>query len=208
MKFYLLLRSTDGNIRDCLLLICAFVITDVTQSIVLLFVQNLQKNNNFGFSVAFSCKIVQISIFKVEYLENGLADFNDYDLILQDFERPFKWNQLVLALQFSFNVKNSSSVPTFCNFSENSYFWIQIKVAQKQLATESFFILVDIFQYFRETSNLFLPSSLPANRGYNPSNTTMFGHFWPKTAPSDSLAQQFLWKNRKKWNSWAVISIG
>ena len=86
----ILLRSTDGNIRDCLLLICAFVVTDVTQSIVLLFVQNLQKNNIFGFSVVFSRKIVQISIFKVEYLENGLADFNDYGLILQDFERPFK----------------------------------------------------------------------------------------------------------------------
>ena len=24
-----------------------------------------------------------------------------------------------------------------------------------------------------------------------------FGHFWPKTAPSDSLVQRFLWKNRK-----------
>ena len=29
----------------------------------------------------FSRKIVQISIFKVEYLENGLADFNDFGLI-------------------------------------------------------------------------------------------------------------------------------
>ena len=122
MKFYLLLRSTNGYIRDCLLLICAFIITDVTQSIVLLFVQNLQKNNIFSFSVVFSRKIAQISIFKVEYLENGLADFNDYGVILQDFERPFKWNQLVLALQFSFNVTNSSSVPTFCNFSENRLF--------------------------------------------------------------------------------------
>ena len=43
-----------------------------------------------------------MSIFKVEYLENGLADLNDFGLILQDFERPFGWNQLVLALQFSF----------------------------------------------------------------------------------------------------------
>ena len=50
----------------------------------------------------FSRKIV--SIFKVEYLENGLADFNDFGLILQDFERSFRWNQLVLALQFSFKV--------------------------------------------------------------------------------------------------------
>ena len=65
---------------------------------------NPLKNNIFGFSVVFSRKIVQISIFKVEYLENGLADFNDFGLILQDFERPFRWNQLVLALQFSFKV--------------------------------------------------------------------------------------------------------
>ena len=43
---------------------------------------------------------------KLEYLKNGLAGFNDFGLILQDFERPFRWNQLVLALQFSFN-KNS-----------------------------------------------------------------------------------------------------
>ena len=35
-------------------------------------------------------KIVQISIFKVKYLENGLADLNDFGLILQDFERPFE----------------------------------------------------------------------------------------------------------------------
>ena len=27
------------------------------------------------------------------------------------------------------NVTNSSSVPTYCNFSENRLFWIQIKVA-------------------------------------------------------------------------------
>ena len=88
IKFYLHIRSTDGNIRDCLLLICAFIISDVTQSIVLQFVENFLKNNIFGFSVVFSRKIVQISIFKVEYLENGLADFNDFGIILQDFERP------------------------------------------------------------------------------------------------------------------------
>ena len=82
------MRSTDLNIRDYLLLICAFIISDVIQSIVLQFVQTSKKNNIFGFSVVFSCKIVQISIFKVEYLENGLADLNDSGLILQDFERP------------------------------------------------------------------------------------------------------------------------
>ena len=62
------------------------------------------KKNIFGFSVTFSWKTVQISICKVEYLENSFANFNDFGLILQDFERPFRWNQLVLqVLQFSFN---------------------------------------------------------------------------------------------------------
>ena len=32
IKLYLRIRSTDGNIRDCLLLTCAFIISDVTQS--------------------------------------------------------------------------------------------------------------------------------------------------------------------------------
>ena len=67
---------------------------------------NTSENNIFGFSVVFSVvfsrKIVDISIFKVEYLGNGLADFNDFGLILQNFERPFRSNQLGLALQFSF----------------------------------------------------------------------------------------------------------
>ena len=43
-----------------------------------------------------------MSIFKVEYLENGLTDFNDFGLIFQDFQQSFGLNQLVLALQFSF----------------------------------------------------------------------------------------------------------
>ena len=34
-----------------------------------------------------------------------MADFNNFGLILQDFEKSFKCNQLVLALQFSFNVE-------------------------------------------------------------------------------------------------------
>ena len=41
-------------------------------------------------------------MFKAEYLENGLADFDDFGLISQDFERPFRRNQFVLAVQFSF----------------------------------------------------------------------------------------------------------
>ena len=61
------------------------------------------ENNIFGFSVVFSHKhvqkFVQILIFKVEYLGNG---FNDFGIILQEFERPSGWNQLVLALQFRF----------------------------------------------------------------------------------------------------------
>ena len=48
-------------------------------------------------------------MFKVEYLENGLADFNDFGLDLQDFERSFRWNQLVLALQFSFKRREDQS---------------------------------------------------------------------------------------------------
>ena len=48
------------------------------------------KKQHFQFSVVLSHKIVQISIFKVEYLENSLVDFNDFGLILQDFEQPFK----------------------------------------------------------------------------------------------------------------------
>ena len=72
----------------------------------LLFFRFCKTSKKTTFSVFlsfFSRKIAQISIFKVEYLENGAADFNDFSLILQDFERPFRWNQLVLALQFSFN---------------------------------------------------------------------------------------------------------
>ena len=90
IKFHVCISSIDGNIRDWLLLNCAFIISDVTQSIVLQFLQNFLKNNIFGFSVVFSRKILQISIFKVDYLENGLADINDFGIILQDFERPFR----------------------------------------------------------------------------------------------------------------------
>ena len=80
VKFYIRIRSTDGNIRECLLLNCALIISNVTQSVV----------NIFGSFVVFSRKIVQILIFKVEYLENSLTDFNDFGLILQDCGRPFR----------------------------------------------------------------------------------------------------------------------
>ena len=65
---------------------CAFIISDVTQFIVS---KVLQKTFSVFLSF-FSRKIVQISIFKVEYLENGVADFNGFGLILQDLERPFR----------------------------------------------------------------------------------------------------------------------
>ena len=68
----------------------------------------------------------------------------------------------------------------FAIFQKIGYFWIQLKVVYKQLVTESVFIFVDIFQYFRETPNLLSLSYLPANRCYSPSKTTWFGHFWPK----------------------------
>ena len=56
---------------------------------------------------------------------------------------------------------------------------------------------MDIFQYFRETSNLFQSpvflqtdvTALQTQRG--------LGIFGLKTAPSNSLVQRFLWKNRK-----------
>ena len=75
MKFYVRIRSTDGNIPDCLLLNGAFIISDVTQSVSC--EKPLKKTTFSGFFVIFSRKLVQISIFKVEYLGNGLADFND-----------------------------------------------------------------------------------------------------------------------------------
>ena len=82
----------------------------------LLFFRFCKTSKKTTFSVFlpfFSRKIAQISIFKVEYLENGVADFNDFGLILQDFERPFGWNQLVLALHFSFKrvISQRSNLP-------------------------------------------------------------------------------------------------
>ena len=84
-------------------------------------------------------------------------------------------------------------VPNFRNFSEKRLFFIKIKVAQKQLVTDSFFIFVDIFQYFRETS----PSRLPANRCYSPSHTTWFGHFWPKNGAIKLSCTAVSLENRK-----------
>ena len=90
VKFHVRISPTDGNIRHWLLLNCAFIIADVT--IYLLFFRfcKTSKKQHFRFFCHFSHKIAQISSFKVEYLENGLADFNDFGLILQDSEQPFR----------------------------------------------------------------------------------------------------------------------
>ena len=90
IKFHVRISPTDGNIRHWLLLNCALIIADVTIIYCLSGFAKLLKNNIFGFSVVVSRKIAQISFFKVEYLENGLADFNDFGLILQDSEQPFR----------------------------------------------------------------------------------------------------------------------
>ena len=42
------------------------------------------------FSVVFSRKTVKIKIIEAKYLKNGLADFKDFGLILQQFERFFR----------------------------------------------------------------------------------------------------------------------
>ena len=85
--FILSPESDNVNMLHCLLSDCEFSISDVTQSIVFQFLQNLQKH--FRFSVIFSWKTVQIVIFNIEYL-SGSADFHDFGLILQDFEWPFR----------------------------------------------------------------------------------------------------------------------
>ena len=90
IKFHVRISPTDRNIRHWLLLNCAFIIADVTIIYCFSGFAKLLKNNIFGFSVIFSRKIAQISFFKVEYLENGLADFNDFGLILQDSDKPFR----------------------------------------------------------------------------------------------------------------------
>ena len=90
IKFHVRISHTDRNIRHWLLLNCALIIADVTIIYCFSGFAKLLKNNIFGFSVVFSHKIAQISFFKVEYLKNGLADFNDFGLILQDSEQPFR----------------------------------------------------------------------------------------------------------------------
>ena len=59
-----------------------------------------KKQYSRGFLLFFSRKTIQILIFKVRYFENDLTDFNDFGLILQDFERHFRSNQRVSPSQF------------------------------------------------------------------------------------------------------------
>ena len=90
IKFHVRISPTDGNIRHWLLLNCAFIIADVTIISCFSGFAKLLRKQHFRFSAVLSRKIAQISFFKVEYLENGLADFNDFGLILQDSEQPFR----------------------------------------------------------------------------------------------------------------------
>ena len=90
IKFHVRISPTDGNIRHWLLLNCAFIIADVTIIYCFSGFAKLLKKQHFRFFCRFSRKIAQISFIKVEYLENGLADFNDFGLILQDSEQPFR----------------------------------------------------------------------------------------------------------------------
>ena len=94
------------------------------------------------------------------------------------------------------NVTNSSSVPIFSTFQKIGYFWIQIKVAWKQLAIESIFSWT-FSNISRKHGTYFYPpvvlqtdvTALQTQRG--------LGIFSQKMAPSDSFVQRFLWKNRK-----------
>ena len=56
---------------------------------LLFFSVNKTSEKHFRFSVVFSQKTVQIMIFNIEYLSIS-ADFNEFVLILQDFEWPFR----------------------------------------------------------------------------------------------------------------------
>ena len=90
IKFHVRISPTDGSIRHWLLLNCAFIITDVTIIYCFSGFEKLLKINIFGFSVVFLVKLPKSHSLKVEYLENGLADFNDFGLILQDSGQPFR----------------------------------------------------------------------------------------------------------------------
>ena len=48
------------------------------------------KKNIFGFSVVFPRKIVQIQSLKLNISRTAWPDFNDFGLILEDFEQPLR----------------------------------------------------------------------------------------------------------------------
>ena len=103
LKFYVLIRSTDGYIRDCLLLNCAFIISDVRQSVVLQFVCKTSKKTTFSVF----CRFFSYNCTNLDLDPWGWKSRKRLGLILQDFERLLRWSQLVLALQFSFNPKGT-----------------------------------------------------------------------------------------------------
>ena len=71
----------------CLIVHLAFL---TSHNLLFFSLYETSKKQHFRFSVVFSRKTVQILIFKVEYLENASADFNDLGLIFRDFERSFR----------------------------------------------------------------------------------------------------------------------
>ena len=102
IKNHVHISSTDGNIRDWLLLNCAFIISDITQSIVLQFCKPSKKTT---FSVFLSCFLVKLSKFqflKLNISRTALPILMILVLFCRIFERPFRWNQVILALQFFF----------------------------------------------------------------------------------------------------------
>ena len=95
------IRCTDENIQDCLLLNCAFIISDITQSIVSQFMQNFKKTT---FSVFLSFILVELSKFlslKLNVSRMTLADFEiliSFCRILGSLSNEINF----LALQLSF----------------------------------------------------------------------------------------------------------
>ena len=84
IKFHVRISSTDGNIRDCLLLNCAFIISDVTQSIVLQFCKT-SENDIFSLVKLSKSQFLKLNISRTAWpiltilvsfcrILNGLSD--------------------------------------------------------------------------------------------------------------------------------------
>ena len=88
IKFHVRISSTDVIIqgRYCRIVHLSFL---TSHNLLLFSFFKTSKNNIFGFSVFFLTKFLKYQPL-IEYLEKGLADFNDFGIILQDFERPFR----------------------------------------------------------------------------------------------------------------------